>query len=61
MHQQDNVRPHIAGMVQTFLDKENFPLLPWSASSLKHSPIETVSILRCITSVTAAVGDCSKV
>ncbi|GFW91962.1 transposable element Tcb1 transposase [Trichonephila clavipes] len=30
---QDNARPHVAGIVRTFLDKENVRLLPWPARS----------------------------
>ncbi|GFU87454.1 uncharacterized protein TNCV_2445881 [Trichonephila clavipes] len=29
--QQDNARPHVAGIVQTFLEMENVQLLPWPA------------------------------
>ncbi|GFW37780.1 hypothetical protein TNCV_4629851 [Trichonephila clavipes] len=39
---QDNARAHVAGNVQTFLDTENFQLLPWSARSPDLSPIENV-------------------
>ncbi|GFU63759.1 hypothetical protein TNCV_3321561 [Trichonephila clavipes] len=40
--QQDNVRPHVAAIVQTFLDTENIRLLPWSAGSPYLPPIENV-------------------
>ncbi|GFW30958.1 transposable element Tcb1 transposase [Trichonephila clavipes] len=40
--QQDNVRLHVAGIVQTFLDTENFQLLSWPARSPDLSPIENV-------------------
>ncbi|GFV03865.1 transposable element Tcb1 transposase [Trichonephila clavipes] len=38
----DNVRPHVAGIVLTFLDAENVQLLPWSAHSPDLLPIENV-------------------
>ncbi|GFV24830.1 hypothetical protein TNCV_882981 [Trichonephila clavipes] len=38
--QQDNARPHIAGIVRTFLDTKNVRLLPWSARSPDLLPIE---------------------
>ncbi|GFT17608.1 transposable element Tcb1 transposase [Trichonephila clavipes] len=31
--QQDNARPHVAGVVRIFLDTENVRLLPWPARS----------------------------
>ncbi|GFY19664.1 unconventional myosin-Ib [Trichonephila clavipes] len=37
---QDNARPHVAGIVRTFLNTENVRLLPWPASSPDLSPIE---------------------
>ncbi|GFY22064.1 hypothetical protein TNCV_3297081 [Trichonephila clavipes] len=40
--QQDNVRPHVAGILRTFLDMENVWLLPWPACSPDLSPIEKV-------------------
>ncbi|GFV75202.1 uncharacterized protein TNCV_3190511 [Trichonephila clavipes] len=40
--QQDNVCPHVAGIVWTFLHIENVWLLPWPAHSSDLSPIENV-------------------
>ncbi|GFX00800.1 uncharacterized protein TNCV_4577671 [Trichonephila clavipes] len=40
MIQQDNARPHVAGIVRNFLDTENFRLLPWPACSPDLSQIE---------------------
>lgn len=40
--QQDNARPHVAGIVRTFLDTENVRLLSWPARSPDLSPIENV-------------------
>ncbi|GFW18044.1 transposable element Tcb1 transposase [Trichonephila clavipes] len=40
--QQDNVRPHVAGIARTFHDTENVRLLPWPARSPDLSPIENV-------------------
>ncbi|GFX67127.1 transposable element Tcb1 transposase [Trichonephila clavipes] len=39
---QDNARPHVAGIVRTFLATENVQLLPWSARSSDLSPIGNV-------------------
>ncbi|GFV16096.1 transposable element Tcb1 transposase [Trichonephila clavipes] len=40
--QQNNVRPHVAGMVRTFFDTENVWLMLWSARTPDLSPIENV-------------------
>ncbi|GFW26152.1 uncharacterized protein TNCV_3396481 [Trichonephila clavipes] len=40
--QQDNARPHVAGIVRTFLDTKNVRLLPWPAHSSDLSPTENV-------------------
>ncbi|GFW65322.1 transposable element Tcb1 transposase [Trichonephila clavipes] len=37
---QDNERPHVAGIVRTFLDTENVRLFAWLACSSDLSPIE---------------------
>ncbi|GFT93309.1 uncharacterized protein TNCV_904611 [Trichonephila clavipes] len=39
---QDNARPHVAGIVRTFLDTENVRLFPLPARSPDFSPIENV-------------------
>ncbi|PRD34065.1 UNVERIFIED_CONTAM: hypothetical protein NCL1_15756 [Trichonephila clavipes] len=39
--QQDNARPHVARIVQTFLDTENVKLFPLPACSPDFSPIKT--------------------
>ena len=40
--QQDDARPHIDCVVQTFVNTENVRLLSWPASSLDLSPIKNV-------------------
>ncbi|GFY15146.1 uncharacterized protein TNCV_1569611 [Trichonephila clavipes] len=40
--QQDNARPHVTGIVQTFLDTENARLFPLPTRSPDLSPIENV-------------------
>ncbi|GFV93811.1 transposable element Tcb1 transposase [Trichonephila clavipes] len=40
--QQDNVRPHVARIVQRFFVNHQIELLPWPARSLDHSPIENM-------------------
>ncbi|GFS98873.1 transposable element Tcb1 transposase [Trichonephila clavipes] len=40
--QQDNARPHVAGIVRTFLDTEDVRLLPWLALSPDLTSIEKV-------------------
>ncbi|GFX74762.1 uncharacterized protein TNCV_3121911 [Trichonephila clavipes] len=42
MFKQDNTWPHVAGILQTFLDTKNVWLLPWPSHSLDLSPIENV-------------------
>ena len=37
---QNNPRPHVAGIVRTFLDRENVRLLPWAARSPDLSSTE---------------------
>ncbi|GFX63509.1 transposable element Tcb1 transposase [Trichonephila clavipes] len=39
---QDNARPYVAGIVQTFLDTENVRLLPWPARSPDLSSIKNI-------------------
>ncbi|GFT03429.1 transposable element Tcb1 transposase [Trichonephila clavipes] len=41
-YQQDNAGPHAAGIVRTFLDTKNVPLLPWPARSSDLLPIVNV-------------------
>ncbi|GFT13655.1 transposable element Tcb1 transposase [Trichonephila clavipes] len=38
----DNARPHVAGIVRTFLDTENVRLLPWTARLPDLSPIKNI-------------------
>ncbi|KFM68744.1 Transposable element Tcb1 transposase, partial [Stegodyphus mimosarum] len=40
--QQDNVRPHVARIVQGFFVNRQIELLPWPARSLNLSPIENM-------------------
>ena len=40
--QQDNARPHVARVVQTFLQRWRVSLLPWPTRSPEMSPIELV-------------------
>ncbi|GFV29026.1 transposable element Tcb1 transposase [Trichonephila clavipes] len=40
--QQDNERPHVVGIVRTFLDTENVRLPFWPARSPDLSPTENV-------------------
>ncbi|GFX16118.1 transposable element Tcb1 transposase [Trichonephila clavipes] len=40
--QQDNARPHVAGLMRTFLDTENVRLFPCPERSSDLSPIENV-------------------
>ncbi|GFW68198.1 transposable element Tcb1 transposase [Trichonephila clavipes] len=55
---QNNARPHVAGIVRTFLDLENVRLLSWPACSPYLSPIKNIwsmvaeSLARHLTPVT---------
>ena len=40
--QQDNVRPHVARIVQAFFQRQKVSLLPWPSRSPDISPIEYV-------------------
>ncbi|GFV69226.1 transposable element Tcb1 transposase [Trichonephila clavipes] len=40
--QQDNVRPHVARIVQRFFVNHQIQLLPWPARSVDISPIENM-------------------
>ena len=40
--QQDNARPHTAGICQQFLQTQNFAVLPWPPYSPDLSPIEHI-------------------
>ncbi|GFT83666.1 transposable element Tcb1 transposase [Trichonephila clavipes] len=40
--QQDNARPHVPGIVRTFLGTENVRLSSWPARSTDFSPLENV-------------------
>ncbi len=48
MLQHDNARPHVARICTQFLEAENIPVLAWPAYSPDMSPIEYVSLDRCI-------------